>query len=54
MPFWNNYGYQGVEPGLESVKAFYRNAIWAAFPDAAVNIEDVLEEGAPSWRAGSL
>jgi steroid delta-isomerase-like uncharacterized protein len=38
-------GYDGVEPGLESAKGFYQNAIWAAFPDAAVEIEDYLESG---------
>jgi hypothetical protein len=27
------HGYQGVEPGLESVKQFYQ-AFWAVFPDA--------------------
>lgn len=39
------HGYAGVEPGLESVKQFYRNAIWGAFPDARVTVEDMLEEG---------
>lgn len=39
------HGYEGVEPGLESVKSFYQNAIWAAFPDAVVHIEDIIEEG---------
>jgi steroid delta-isomerase-like uncharacterized protein len=39
------HGYAGVEPGLASVRKFYAEAIWAAFPDAAVRIEDVMEEG---------
>ena len=37
------HGYQGVEPGLESVKQFY-NAFWAVFPDARVTIQEVIEE----------
>jgi predicted ester cyclase len=36
------HGYQGVEPGLESVKRFY-HAFWAVFPDAKVTLEEVLE-----------
>ena len=37
------HGYQGVEPGLESVKQFYQ-AFWAVFPDARVTLQEVLEE----------
>jgi steroid delta-isomerase-like uncharacterized protein len=38
------YGYQGVEPGLESVKRFY-NAFWDVFPDARVTVQELIEEG---------
>jgi hypothetical protein len=38
------YGYQGVEPGLESVKRFY-NAFWEVFPDARVTVQERIEEG---------
>jgi steroid delta-isomerase-like uncharacterized protein len=38
------YGYQGVEPGLESVKRFY-NAFWAVFPDARVTVQELIEDG---------
>jgi steroid delta-isomerase-like uncharacterized protein len=38
------HGYEGVKPGLASVKQFYAG-IWSAFPDAAVTIEDVIESG---------
>jgi len=38
------YGYQGVEPGLESVKRFY-NAFWGVFPDARVTVQELIEEG---------
>jgi len=38
------HGYQGVEPGLESVKQFY-SAFWKVFPDAKVTIQDLIEEG---------
>jgi predicted ester cyclase len=38
------HGYQGIEPGLESVKQFY-NAFWAVFPDAEVKVQEVLEVG---------
>ena len=38
------HGYQGVEPGLASVKQFYAG-IWAAFPDARVDTLDSLEQG---------
>lgn len=37
-------GYDGVAPGLENVKQFYA-AIWSAFPDAAVELEDAFETG---------
>jgi predicted ester cyclase len=37
------HGYQGVEPGLESVKQFY-TAFWAVFPDARVTVQEVLEQ----------
>lgn len=38
------HGYQGVEPGLASVKQFYAG-IWSAFPDASVEVLDWLEQG---------
>lgn len=38
------HGYQGVKPGLESVKQFY-SAFWRVFPDARVAIQDLIEEG---------
>jgi predicted ester cyclase len=37
------HGYPGVKPGLESVKQFY-NAFWEVFPDAQVNVEELIEE----------
>jgi steroid delta-isomerase-like uncharacterized protein len=37
------HGYQGVKPGLESVKQFY-NAFWEVFPDAQVKVEELIEE----------
>jgi predicted ester cyclase len=37
------HGYQGIEPGLESVKQFY-NAFWAVFPDARVTVQELLEQ----------
>ncbi len=37
-------GYQGVEPGLESVRQFY-NAFWEVFPDAQVTLRELIEEG---------
>jgi hypothetical protein len=37
-------GYQGVEPGLESVRQFY-NAFWEVFPDAQVTVKELIEEG---------
>ena len=36
------HGYDGVEPGLDSVRRYYA-AIWAAFPDARVNVEEMIE-----------
>jgi predicted ester cyclase len=38
------HGYQGVGPGLESVKQFY-NAFWEVFPDAQVTVQEFVEEG---------
>ncbi len=38
------HGY-GLQPGIESVKAFYQNAIWEAFPDAVAKVRDVVEDG---------
>jgi steroid delta-isomerase-like uncharacterized protein len=40
------HGYQGIEPGLESVKQFYY-AFWKLFPDAKVLIQDLIGEGDP-------
>jgi steroid delta-isomerase-like uncharacterized protein len=40
------HGYQGIEPGLESVKQFY-NSFWKLFPDAQVLIEDLIGEDDP-------
>ena len=37
------HGYQGVKPGLESVKQFY-NAFWGIFPDARVTVQELLEQ----------
>jgi len=36
------HGYDGVEPGLDSVKRYYAG-IWAVFPDARVNAEELIE-----------
>ncbi len=36
------HGYDGVDPGIESVRRYY-TAFWAAFPDARVTAEDILE-----------
>jgi predicted ester cyclase len=36
------HGYDGVEPGLDSVKRYYAG-IWAVFPDARVHAEDMIE-----------
>lgn len=38
------HGYQGIEPGLESVKQFYY-AFWKVFPDAQVTVEDIIGDG---------
>jgi predicted ester cyclase len=38
------HGYQGIEPGLASVKQFYF-AFWKTFPDARVIVEDLIGEG---------
>jgi steroid delta-isomerase-like uncharacterized protein len=40
------HGYQGIEPGLESVKRFYY-AFWKLFPDAQVLIQDLIGEDDP-------
>ena len=40
------HGYQGIEPGLESVKQFYY-AFWKLFPDAQVLIHDLIGEDDP-------
>src|SRR4051812_42586914 len=36
------HGYDGIEPGLDSVKRYYAG-IWAVFPDARVHPEDIFE-----------
>ena len=36
------HGYDGVEPGLDSVKRYYAG-IWAVFPDARVSVEEMIE-----------
>jgi len=38
------HGYQGIKPGLESVKQFYY-AFWKVFPDARVKAQDLIGEG---------
>lgn len=38
------YGYDGVEPGREGIRKFYE-AFWAAFPDARVNPQEIIESG---------
>jgi len=38
------HGYDGVEPGRQSVRRFYA-ALWSASPDAAVRVEDIFECG---------
>jgi steroid delta-isomerase-like uncharacterized protein len=38
------HGYQGIEPGLASVRQFY-DAFWNIFPDAQVMIHDLIGEG---------
>ena len=37
------HGYQGVQPGLESVKQFYY-AFWKVFPDAQVELQDLIAD----------
>ena len=36
--------YHGVGAGIEAIRGFYE-AIWTAFPDARLEIEDVVAEG---------
>jgi len=38
------HGYQGVTPGIASVRQFY-TAFWAAFPDCVLTLHDVIAEG---------
>jgi predicted ester cyclase len=38
------HGYQGVGPGLNEVKRFYRD-FWEVFPDAQVTAQEMLEQG---------
>jgi hypothetical protein len=38
------HGYQGVEPGLDNVKQFYRR-FWDSFPDAQVTAQEIIEQG---------
>lgn len=38
------HGYPGVEPGIDSIRQFYAS-FWAAFPDAQLQIEDIVEQG---------
>lgn len=37
-------GYAGVEPGIDSVRAFYR-ALWDAFPAPRITVEDTFAAG---------
>lgn len=37
-------GYAGVEPGIDSVRAFYR-ALWDAFPASRITVEDQIAAG---------
>lgn len=37
------HGYQGVGPGLESVKRFY-GGFWQVFPDAKITAEEIVEQ----------
>jgi steroid delta-isomerase-like uncharacterized protein len=37
------HGYQGVEPGLASVRRFYQ-AFWEAFPGSQITVEDLIAE----------
>lgn len=36
------HGYDGVGPGIDSVKRYY-SAFWEAFPDARVAADDIIE-----------
>ena len=36
------HGYEGVEPGLDGVRRYYAG-VWAAFPDARVTVEELIE-----------
>ena len=38
------HGYPGVEPGIDSIKQFYRT-FWAAFPDSQLTLDDAIAEG---------
>jgi predicted ester cyclase len=38
------HGYQGIQPGLDSVKKFYY-AFWRVFPDTQVIAQDLIGEG---------
>jgi predicted ester cyclase len=38
------HGYEGIEPGLPSVKQFYYR-FWKLFPDASVLVQDLIENG---------
>lgn len=37
------HGYEGVQPGLASVRQYYAG-LWSAFPDARVHAEDWVEQ----------
>lgn len=37
------HGYQSVEPGLDSVKQFYK-IFWDTFPDARVVAEEIIDQ----------
>lgn len=37
------HGYAGVPPGLDGLKALYQ-AMWTAFPDLKVHVQDYVEE----------
>lgn len=39
------HGYAGVEPGIESIKRFYNDVMWTAFPDGRIELYDVIAEG---------
>jgi predicted ester cyclase len=36
------HGYDGVDPGIESVKRYYAS-FWEAFPDACITANDIIE-----------